>query len=173
MTKRSFLTSIVLVLICLGLVVASIPFTQSLMPTSKAGESAFKINISDLELGQFLIHKHPGSTLSGLKYLILRDLDSEIYVYKVRYTEQGIVMPDTSWWYTMAGYCKDFGPEVEGMIIKPRGVIKCHDHDVLEFWKKNWLWKYSGESLGEYPEDMISPIFHIEGNRLIIVSRYL
>lgn len=169
MAKKKLLLSLVAALLLTGAIAASLPFIASLGPSDNAGTTLTRIDIADLEPGTFKSQDIPGLGTYYSRVYILNDYSSNIRVYGVRLRDNKVQLPDYQWW-SWGQTCADFGPEHEGKVLRPNGVIKCHDSDMRE-WYRDWAWNYDGTSLSDQQLDMETPDWVLEGSKIVIGKR--
>ncbi|WP_444930827.1 hypothetical protein ACJJIF_03325 [Microbulbifer sp. SSSA002] len=167
MKKKIILTCTILMLFG-GIGLASSPFIYSMKPSAKAKAGRSQHDISRLEAGDFIFEGFDRASAWDESVLIIKDWDGSIYSYMVPIEQGKVIMPDR-WWGWGYFHCANFGPEMRvDNKIKKSGYIKCHDTDVSEWQREEWVWSYSGKSQKSWVESMYSPGHEINGNYLYI-----
>lgn len=148
--------------LAVGISLAVVPFIKSMNPSAKAGMQLPHFDVSTLTPGEYVLSRNLGE----VKYLILKDYDSNIYVYWLPVKDNQVLMPDVHWWH-WGGLCSSFGPDASNGKLLANGVIRCRDDIRPDWLSKEWRWTYDGKSLGKYTDDMERVKFTIEGRYLI------
>lgn len=170
MTKKKVLVRIVFFMSFISIVMVSIPIISSLQPPASAGSALPHINIDDLPAGSYRFEESGRKGWMGIRWLILKDHDGQLYVYSVPTNEGQVMMPDINW-FKWGGSCKHFHPETVNSQIKPNGVIRCHDDDISEWSAAEWRWNYKGKNLGRNTADMKTQRFKIEAGYVVIGNK--
>jgi len=172
-TRRKALTTVMMVLLCAGLILLSVPFIDSLSPPSHAPAYATEIDISSSMPGSFsLLHFKKGRKVeysnggwgfrSGDALLLVRDLDSKFYLYYLPTYNGKIVMP-LKWWGQYEGYCKRMSVNFGSL---PTAIFCEETQESMDWNSENWVWSVDGKNLsGELPDLIRVP--YLEGNKML------
>ena len=150
-----------------GFALAMKPFIESMNPTDRAVANLPHIDISNIEPGGYRYVSTGRDWGFESEWLIIRDTEGEIYVYTIPLQDGKYLMPDLSW-FRPGGFCVEFGPEMISEVVTKDSVIKCHDIEMYDWGRKEWRWTLDGKNLGEHTNDMYSPKFSVNNDKLII-----
>ncbi len=167
MDRKKVLKTLVICLGVCGLALAATPFVLSLGPSATAGSTLPRLNIRDLNPGDFAFYDGHQDRNWTDKYLVIKEHDGNVSVLIVLTRDDGFVIPDNHWW-NGSGLCANLAPETEGSQIVPGGEIKCFDKDIDASMAEEWRWNYKGKNLGHWIADLHSPTFIVEGDEVII-----
>ena len=151
----------------IAIIGVSFPFFESMKPGANAGSTLPHIHIGNLKNGSFITYKDPIKSYWEASYIILKNHDSKIHVYIVPLRNNQVMLPDVRWW-RWGSLCNNFGPDMEGNIIKKNGTIQCQDKNLPESWSTEWKWSYNGKNLGSYTDDLEKPKYKVEGQYVIV-----
>jgi len=167
MIRKLLLFSTTLIIV-VGIAFASSAFIMSWEPSAKAKAARSQHDVSKLKTGQFVMEPFGRGSGGEEMVLIIKDWDGKIYSYLMPTKEGKIVMPDR-WWGWGYDYCENFGPDLaKNNRIAKAGHIRCHDIDIPEWRKKEWVWSYNGIAQSSWMDNMYSPGHEIIGNYLYI-----
>lgn len=169
MDRKKLLIILVSTFALLGVFGASIPFFYSMKPPITAGQTLPHIDISELEPGEYLIHRDLSAGFLEFAYLILHDHGSAIRVFEIPLINDQVMLPDVHW-FRWGALCTEFGPDMEEGLMRENGVIQCQDDEPPE-WGDEWRWAYDGKNLGQYTDDMEVPRYQLEGPYVVIGKR--
>ena len=162
MNSKTILKIAVLIVAVIGILLASIPFFGSLVPSKKASASRPHIDLTTLERGTFLETDSRWS-----KIFVLHTQSDEIYVFVVPFVNNRYWLPDISW-EKMNLPCNSFGPDHENGVLVAGGTFHCRDSEYSDYYEGELRWRLSGESLGVRTQDMQVPEHEIDGMRLYL-----
>ena len=153
----------------LGAFALFIMLSGSLSLSEREKSKRSQHDISKLDTGSYQIDYFKNNKEMEQKVLIIKDWSNKIYVHILPLENNVVVMPER-WWGWGYFHCNDFSPEViENNKIRKHGKIKCHDKNAPEWLKESeWVWEYSGKSLGQRTHDMISRSYEINHNTLYV-----
>ena len=167
MTKRQTLAIVSSTLLVFGILLATVPFVESMQPTSRAEANLPHIDISNLKPGQFRFEKLYNLSGYGDELLIIKDEDSKVHLYQVPVYRGKYLMPDIAW-RRFGGECEKFGPDTFNGRVSKSSVIKCHDEIDSQWARTELRWTLDGNNLGEYTQDMMRPKYHLSNQYLVI-----
>ncbi len=161
MTGRKILVYSTSVIAVIGIIFFITPFIFSLEPSEAAKSSLFEVDISGLDTGDYIEVDDP----YGFKILILKDWANSFKAFMIPFDEKEkhYMLPDIRW-LTPFVPCQNFGPEIIDGKLKKNGQIKCFDESLVEWWKNEFKWNYSGENLGSSVQDLPIPKYVISNN---------
>lgn len=170
-SRRKFLTIITLLLVMVGVAMASIPFGLSLFPSERADAALSRINITELRPGSFKLVTPDNAyeLYNGFKrsVYILKTNTGEIRAWAV-YAKNGEVgMPDYHWW-NVYFTCKHFSPAINNGIIEENSLIQCRDKDISPWQSENWRWRQDGKSITQNVDDMRPAHGMVEGDYFVV-----
>ncbi|NRA84629.1 MAG: hypothetical protein HRU22_12925 [Gammaproteobacteria bacterium] len=162
--RRKFLKHSVLLMLCVGIVLISLAFIQSLTPSEKARSVRSEHDISTLNNGEYRFDVFGRENLWAQKVLLLKTNAGELFVYVLPSNEEGIPLPEHWWGFgNNMHLCKDFRPT-----ITIDGNIKCHDIDMPDWGKDAWIWDLNGKSRTFWVADLMSPSIEIRNQTVYI-----
>ena len=172
-TKKSILTKTTASIALLGLIVASIPFIESLRPNARAVANLPHIDLSEISPGHYSL-KHPeqADLFRGYKWAVFvyRKYDGSVKLWNVPVRKGKVGMPDLHWWQPIYE-CENFGPTVVNGRVQEDQPITCHDPEIHESWKKVWKWDINGKNVKDSYYDLEPTKGSVEGNYFIVGKR--
>lgn len=142
--------------------------TAFMQPSERANSARSQHDIADLKEGQFIIEKFGRDTAWNEKVLLIKNWDSQRYIYLLPTKNGKVAMPDR-WWGWGYYHCSDFRPETDSNgYIRKYGTIKCHDKDTPEWGASLWEWSYDGNPVNEWGIKMRSPKTEVVNDTLYI-----
>lgn len=148
----------------------TIPFFGSLSPTNQSVENAeqlgFTVDLDEIAPGTFI---EKGSEYN--RYFVLRDFDGEVHLFTVPHRRKMYWIAEFYWSQPVMP-CERFGPDAVGKDLIEGGMIRCHDPDMSDWFRRESVWDYSGKNMGERTEDMPEAQFEINGSLLVIKDTF-
>lgn len=165
--RRRVLKTIVVLTLLSGMVFACSPFISSWNPSAKAKSERASYNISDLGVGQYVMHDFTKESPWKRKVLLIKISESELKVYSLPTREGKFILPEYWFWWGWL-LCNNLGPESDdGLHVKKGGVIRCLDQDAPESYDQ-WQWTIDGGSSNGWVPDIIEFKYEIADDRLYI-----
>ncbi len=171
MISRTSLVAAIAGMLLIALVVAIVPFLQSMNPTARAYNDLPRIKLTGLAPGDYRLADYlPQHTAPGdwtIKAFVYKKHSGEINVWRLPARNGAVGMPDLSWWRPLFE-CRNFGPTVVNGIVDETGPITCHDDKVSDYWRREWRWTIDGKNLGKMVEDL-DPVFgSVQGEFFVV-----
>ena len=169
MNHRKLLTIGTITILLLGLVFVATPFIKSFAPSAKAISKISRIDISEIQEGNYKFFDHPtlASSSTGYKWAIMayKKSDDSLKTWNIPMQGSSVGMPDLRWWRQPIENCKNFGPTLIKDVIDETKPIKCHDKKLPpQWWVDEWQWDIDGKSLGRMGDDLMPTKGVIEGD---------
>ena len=168
---KSKLVIATIVLISIGVIIAAIPFIQSMNPTAQAHNNLPRVRVTGIDPGQYrlenYIPSHSSSDDWKLVAFVYKKRNGELRVWRLFSKNGAVGMPDLSWTRPMLE-CQEFGPTRVDGIVDETKPITCHDDNISDFWKEEWRWTIDGKNMGKRVEDMDQVSGTIEGEFFVI-----
>ncbi len=146
--KSHKLTGILIVVVLIGLGLASAPYLSDMAERSDDAPGQSVVSLTDLDTGSFVEVEMPAS-----RVFVLRDFDDEIYVFSVPYSDTAYWLPEFDWSHP-AIPCAKFEPDNKDGKLIPDGRFRCVLPDHGEFFRYEHAWSYSGKNQGYRTSDM-------------------
>ena len=168
---KSNLVIATIVLISIGVIIAAIPFIQSMNPSAQAQNNLPRVRVTGINPGQYrlenYIPSHSSSDDWKLVAFVYKKRNGELRVWRLFSKNGAVGMPDLSWTRPMLE-CQEFGPTRVDGIVDETQPITCHDDNISDFWKEEWRWTIDGKNMGKRVEDMDQVSGTIEGEFFVI-----
>lgn len=165
--RRKILKMIVVLIGLTGIMFACSPFISSWKPSLKAKSERASYDISDLGVGQYVMHNFTRESPWERKVLLLKISESELKVYSLPTRDNKFILPEYWFWWGWH-LCNKLGPESDdGLHLKNGGVIRCLDENAPEGYDQ-WQWSIDGKSSKNWVPDIIEFKYEIIQDRLYI-----
>jgi len=171
MNRKKVLSNLVLVTLLIGVGFTMSLFIASLHPSAKADANLFRLDISNIENGEYEFFDHPRyESKSGdfeWAVMIYRHHSGKVSAYDLMHKDSLVGLPDL-FWHRPAWSCKKFGPTVISGKVDESKPIKCHDNiENLDYWQPDLEWNIDGNSTKGGMKDMYSTKGIVEGKYFV------
>ncbi|WP_152452538.1 hypothetical protein [Microbulbifer sp. THAF38] len=175
MNQKKSLLILVSTTLLIGVVFSMVPFFSSLQPNAKAEAALFKLDISKINNGEFIIFDHPnyGDSIRGYKWsvMIYKSHSGSITAFDIPRKGKATGLPDMYWWRP-AWPCFNFGPTFSGSKVDESMPIKCHDNrEELDYWLPQVEWDLSGKTIKGGMDNMLPTLGTVEGKHFVFGKR--
>lgn len=170
--RKKLLVISTLLMMTVGVAIASIPFVLSLFPSERADAALPRIDISDITLGSYKLvtPSEAFETFDGFKQSVyfIKTRDGKLKAWTV-YAKNGEVgMPDYHWWRTYST-CREFRPDLIDGFVDEKSLIQCHDRYLSPGQASYWKWQLDGKAVAQqYVDDMQPARGLVEGNYFVL-----
>ncbi len=136
-----------------GVLIGSVPFVRSLLPTDRVRQSAMHIfDVSRLNPGEYRVER-----INGRVAYIVHKPDQTWRVFAFDERDGKVPMPDVHWWRRSGYSCADFGLTTTNGKVTATSRFRCAD-PIPEYWEwyfSVWQWDIDGHIV----ERAGSPVF--------------
>lgn len=165
MDRRRVLKASIATLMLVGLGLAVIPFLHAMGPNSRAEANRVHVDVSDMVPGRYKMVDLGDQVDSELKFLVIKDYDSKLYVYWLNARRGSFYIFGSREYH---GHCKDFGPENVNGALKPNGIIGCWDRFYGNQIDPQMQWTYAGKRVDGRDDILEQGTYSYEGKYIVL-----
>ncbi len=110
--------------------------------------------------------------LGPSRLFVLKTENEKLLVFAVHYKDGRYYLPEMKWWRQVVP-CKylEF-PTQRPAGLDPKGIIRCTDSSLPDYWKRNLQWDTTGKGLGEHTPDIQEIPYERRGDFIVIGTSF-